>query len=733
MSPETRESRLTRLMTISSVLVGLWWVLAPASSEAQSWVIDNPAFSQYFTIHSDAGPTYTTGVSGDATNGHMGVVHTHAVADVNGDGLPDLVVGLADVLGSGSNPSDYRSRELAILINQGNGTFASGNASIAGGAPAAIFSRVMAVADFNNDGKLDVFLGHHGIDTAPFTGEVNGLLRSEGGQLVNRSAILPQVVAFTHSLGVGAINGDGVPHIFVGNLTSTAPSYLLINDGVGNFTLNRTRLPSALTATTGNDIYQHSASALADVNGDGYADLIVAARSSSRGGSTRLYLNNGSGSFANSSAVSLPIGCYDTASGTRNTTALEILPIDINRDGAIDLLVSQSQDSPYSTGACLQILINTGSGAFTDETAARGGGELAWNGGYLNSIQPIDFNRDGHTDLLLMASGLGTGIRGETQNRSVILINNGSGVFTSTPADFFPRWQFSNGSTPSQFAPIPIDLMNDGRVWFVQPYDYTVNPPNPPPRYNQVKFAVFEPIATYPTTAAIKPQSGWWWNSAESGRGFSIEQRGASLFMSSYLYAADGSPLWLISSGGTSGTSYSGTLSQFENGQTLSGAHRSPSLAGSPGSIALQFSNSRTGTLTWPGGTIGISRYDAVTGGVTRGAPADAPETGWWWNEAESGRGFFMETQGATMFLSAYMYGASGQANWYVAANAMTTPRVFQGALTEFSGGQTLTGAYQAPTGSVSRGTVTITFSSRTAAVMTLPNGTQVPLTRFTF
>ena len=85
------------------------------------------------------------------------------------------------------------------------------------------------------------------------------------------------------------------------------------------------------------------------------------------------------------------------------------------------------------------------------------------------------------------------------------------------------------------------------------------------------------------------------------------------------------------------------------------------------------------------------------------------------------------------MFLSAYMYGASGQANWYVAANAMTTPRVFQGALTEFSGGQTLTGAYQAPTGSVSRGTVTITFSSRTAAVMTLPNGTQVPLTRFTF
>jgi hypothetical protein len=725
-----------KVRTVLSALVGLSWLFVPGSSQAQSWVVDSSTFSQYYTIRNDVGPTYTTGVFGDATNDFRPSWGDYAVVDVNGDGLPDVVFGLSEHIGSGSRTSDYRSREMAILINQGNGTFASGNATLTGGAPTSVYNRVMAVADFNGDGKLDVYIGNHGIDTSPFPGETNGLLLSSAGSLVNRSTALPQDVGFTHSLGVGAINGDGIPHIFVGNLTSASPSYLLLNDGTGNFTLNRTRLPSAIVANGGSG-YQLSASALADVNGDGYPDLILGGRESSRGGSGRIYLNDRQGSFANSTAVSLPLGCYDSADGTRNTSSIDILPIDINGDGAIDLLISQSKATPYSVDACLQILVNDGSGNFTDESVARGGGILAWNGGWIKFIKPFDFNRDGHMDLMIMPFSVGGCCA--NRNRPIVLINNGSGAFTSTPTDFFPLHRFSDalgGSLTIQYGPIPIDMMNDGRVWFLVPYRHIVNPPNPPPRYNQVKFAVFEPIATYPTTVAVKPQTGWWWNSAESGRGFSIEQRGNNAFLSAYLYASDGSPLWLISSGAvaaSSEVSYAGTLLQYENGQTLSGAHRSPRLAGSPGSISLRFGNSRTGTLTWPGGTIAISRYNIVSGGVTQGAPADAPESGWWWNASESGRGFFMEIQGSTMFLSAYMYGDSGQANWSVAANAMTTPRTFQGTLTEYSGGQTLTGTYQAPTRSVNRGTVTIVFTSKTTATMTLPNGTQIPLTRFRF
>ena len=36
------------------------------------------------------------------------------------------------------------------------------------------------------------------------------------------------------------------------------------------------------------------------------------------------------------------------------------------------------------------------------------------------------------------------------------------------------------------------------------------------------------------------PQTGWWWNTAEGGRGYSIEASGGRLFFASYLYDVSG-------------------------------------------------------------------------------------------------------------------------------------------------------------------------------------------------
>jgi murein DD-endopeptidase MepM/ murein hydrolase activator NlpD len=234
-------------------------------------------------------------------------------------------------------------------------------------------------------------------------------------------------------------------------------------------------------------------------------------------------------------------------------------------------------------------------------------------------------------------------------------------------------------------------------------------------------------------TAAIDAQSGWWWNPSESGRGFSIERRGNSLFLSTYLYAADGSALWLVSQGALTGSTYTGILQQYAGGQTLSGAYRAPSLLGTVGSVSIVFTSTTTATLTWPGGTIAIQRFNIVSGGVSAGATADAPETGWWWNASESGRGYFAEIQGSTLFLSAYMYGSTGAAVWYVTQNTLTAPLTYQGRILQYGGGQTLTGSYQAPTLSGDLGQVTIQFSSATDATLTLPNGTQIALTRYRF
>lgn len=235
------------------------------------------------------------------------------------------------------------------------------------------------------------------------------------------------------------------------------------------------------------------------------------------------------------------------------------------------------------------------------------------------------------------------------------------------------------------------------------------------------------------SVALVRPQTGWWWNAAEPGRGYSLEVRGNTLFLSSYLYAADGSSVWYISLGGLSGNSYQGRLLQYGGGQTLDGGFQEATLAGDVGAVSLDFTSETAATLTWPGGTVALQRFDIVTSGVAAGPVADAPETGWWWNASEPGRGYFAEIQGSTLFLSGYMYDSRGQATWFVTQNVLTEPLTYQGSLLEYAGGQTLTGAFQLPAGPVSRGAVTIQFTSATDGTMTLPNGASIALTRYRF
>jgi hypothetical protein len=45
------------------------------------------------------------------------------------------------------------------------------------------------------------------------------------------------------------------------------------------------------------------------------------------------------------------------------------------------------------------------------------------------------------------------------------------------------------------------------------------------------------------------PQTGWWWNTAEPGRGYSIEVSGNNLVFASYLYDTTGRATWLLASG----------------------------------------------------------------------------------------------------------------------------------------------------------------------------------------
>ncbi len=224
-------------------------------------------------------------------------------------------------------------------------------------------------------------------------------------------------------------------------------------------------------------------------------------------------------------------------------------------------------------------------------------------------------------------------------------------------------------------------------------------------------------VCLQPGLAHAAPEVGWWWNPDESGRGFFIEMKGSILFMAGYFYAEDGRGTWAVSGGPITDTNnYTGRLNTVRNGQTLVGPYKAPAAADvvDIGELSLHFTDDTHGTLTWPGGSIAIERQ--IFGA---GSAAFQP-SGWWWNPAESGRGFSIEVQGDTLDVVSFMYDEAGNPVWYISSGKMASPNRYVGKLEQIAGGQTMSGPYKLPTTVTPVGTITIDFASLETGTITL-------------
>ncbi len=234
------------------------------------------------------------------------------------------------------------------------------------------------------------------------------------------------------------------------------------------------------------------------------------------------------------------------------------------------------------------------------------------------------------------------------------------------------------------------------------------------------------------------PQTGWWWNPLEDGRGFSIEAHGHNLFFASFLYDVSGRSTWVVSSGPASldGSYYTGELLSAHGGQTLAGAYPGFPAVDDLGQVALAFSDASHGTMVWPGGVVPIERFDIVPNGLALAPAANQPENGWWWNPQESGRGFFLEWQGGTLDVAGYMYDDAGNPVWYITVGPMSGADglTFANTWWSYGGGQTLTGAWrQNRQTSNDVAPITIRFNAPDSAILTLPGGRTTTLTRQRF
>jgi len=258
------------------------------------------------------------------------------VADLNGDGLPDLV------------SSNRLGPSVSVFLNKG-GAFDGPFNYFGGGTPYAA-----AAGDFDSDGDLDLAVANP---------EANGslvLLENQGGGTFTQMAVLAPGSG-TYAVECADVDANGVADLLVVNADSE-DLVVLLGDGAGGF------VESGRYATERNP----KSLAVGRFNGDALPDVAVVNCDSSTVSS---YINAGGGAFRFA-------GSHPVVAQPRHAVAR-----DLDGDGRDDLVVACGRGSEV-----VAVLFGLGDGRFTPA-------ELYYTGPRPNAVAVADADADGRPDI----------------------------------------------------------------------------------------------------------------------------------------------------------------------------------------------------------------------------------------------------------------------------------------------------------------------------------------------
>jgi hypothetical protein len=351
------------------------------------------------------------------------------IADINGDGRPDLL------FANGGNYSEPGSPEMnGAFIHSGTGfTFEDRSAQVFGSTPD--LARVIKARDLNNDGLVDIVVGTtYQTQSRLYLGIGKGAFREV------TATHLPVSLNSIGDLEFGDVDDDGDLDIVLAdwgpgnNMTNDGGrTRLWLNDGSARFTdATADRMPVTLIRFSW-DLE------LVDVDNDYDLDILVSCK---RCGNSTLFRNDGHGRFTE-----------DVRAIPQYTNNYEFEAMDLDGDGFVDLVTINDGDIVGENGSNRRehVFRNDGKGRFRDAT------EAWWPvehniGEDDNMVAFLDVDSDGDADFVI----------GSLSGPDRLLINDGQGRLTLV------QDVFDGEPTPGTLGIALADLDGDGRMDVVQ-------------------------------------------------------------------------------------------------------------------------------------------------------------------------------------------------------------------------------------------------------------------------